>query len=152
MTIHELTEAECLDVLSRATVGRLACAHDDQPYVVPISLYFDGTAGVYSVSRVGQKVRWMRDNPKVCVEADEITDRFHWTSVIVMGTYEELTGAGGEANKLRQVMELLQQRSQFWLPATADIEDQAGHSEVVIFRIRITALSGRRTAHSGGMR
>ena len=101
MLIHQLTRDECLEVLSRATMGRLACAHGDQPYIVPISLHFDGTAGLYSFSTVGQKIHWMRNNPKVCVEADEVADRFHWTSVVVIGTYEELVDRPGESARTR---------------------------------------------------
>jgi uncharacterized protein len=36
MLIHEMTEKECSDALEQARVGRLACARDNQPYVVPI--------------------------------------------------------------------------------------------------------------------
>jgi uncharacterized protein len=40
---------------------------------------------LYGFSSVGRKIEWMRANPRVCVEADEVTDHFHWTSVIVSG-------------------------------------------------------------------
>ena len=36
MFIHEMTEFECRKALQQATVGRLACSRDNQPYVVPI--------------------------------------------------------------------------------------------------------------------
>lgn len=36
MLIHELSESECRKVLAGTNLGRLACAHDNQPYVVPI--------------------------------------------------------------------------------------------------------------------
>ena len=41
MLIHELTPAECYDVLGRATYGRLGCARYDQPYVVPFVFQLD---------------------------------------------------------------------------------------------------------------
>jgi nitroimidazol reductase NimA-like FMN-containing flavoprotein (pyridoxamine 5'-phosphate oxidase superfamily) len=143
MIVHELTEAECLEVLSRVTVGRLGCAHDGQPYVVPISFYYDGTASLYSFSTVGQKIQWMQQNPKVCLEVDHVEDRFHWTSVIVTGTFEEMS-TSDDAGDVRRVLEVLQQRSQWWLPATAHV---AGHDQrsVVLFRIRVNTVSGRRS-------
>ena len=91
MLIHELTRAQCLEVLMRVSVGRLACARHDQPYIVPVSFSFDPTdACLYSFSTVGQKIHWMRENPRVCVEVDEIDDHMHWTTVIVTGRYEEI--------------------------------------------------------------
>lgn len=36
MLIHRMTKAECLDLLARSRLGRLGCAHQNQPYVVPI--------------------------------------------------------------------------------------------------------------------
>ncbi|MBA3269928.1 MAG: pyridoxamine 5'-phosphate oxidase family protein [Acidobacteria bacterium] len=90
MTVHELTRPECLDVLRRSHVGRLACARDSQPYIVPISFDFDGDdACLYSFSTVGQKIHWMRDNPKVAVEVDDIVDRFNWTTIVMSRFYDE---------------------------------------------------------------
>ena len=41
MLIHDLTPQECRELIRRLAVGRLACARDNQPYVVPISYSFD---------------------------------------------------------------------------------------------------------------
>jgi nitroimidazol reductase NimA-like FMN-containing flavoprotein (pyridoxamine 5'-phosphate oxidase superfamily) len=38
MVIHEISREQCLRVLARAWVARLACAHENQPYVVPVYL------------------------------------------------------------------------------------------------------------------
>jgi len=34
--------------------------------------------------------QWMRQNPQVCLQADEIGNRWKWISVVVTGTYLEL--------------------------------------------------------------
>ena len=146
MLIHELTHTECLAVLSRATVGRLACARGDQPYVVPISFYFDGTSALYSFATVGQKILWMRDNPKVCVETDDVSDRFHWTSVVVTGLYEEIGKSPAEADELQRGLAFLEQHSHWWLPGAAKLDTSDHWSEAVIYRVRINAVSGRRAA------
>ena len=44
----------------------------------------------YVFSTFGQKVRWMRANPQVCVQTDQIENQGEWISVIVNGQYEEL--------------------------------------------------------------
>ena len=43
MFIHEMTEDECRTALERVTFGRLACARENQPYVLPISFTYDGS-------------------------------------------------------------------------------------------------------------
>jgi len=146
--ILELSHAECVEVLSRATIGRLACARDGQPYVVPITLSFDGTASLYSFSTVGRKVEWMRDNPKVCVEVDDIADRFHWTSLVVIGTYEELRDSPEDRDELRRAFELLQQHSLWWLPGAGTVGTGRRQTAPVVYRIRIATVTGRRAARS----
>jgi len=38
MVIREMSREECLRVLAGARLARLACAHENQPYVVPVYL------------------------------------------------------------------------------------------------------------------
>ena len=89
MVIQELTEQASRDLLARTHLGRLACAQGTQPYVVPFYFVYDNDC-LYSFSTVGQKIEWMRANPLVCVEADEVVSPEQWMSVIVFGRYEEL--------------------------------------------------------------
>src|ERR1022692_3975080 len=76
MFIEEMTEAECLTTLARTRLGRLACAHKNKPYVVPIYFVYEKFY-LYGFTTPGQKVEWMRSNPLVCVELDEIFDDTH---------------------------------------------------------------------------
>ena len=75
-------------------LARLACSRDNQPYVVPTYLVFFqpsiGDPRLYGFTTVGQKVEWMRSNPLVCVEVDEVESYSKWISVIVFGHYREL--------------------------------------------------------------
>jgi len=84
-----MTEEESGAFLTSASLGRLGCSLDNQPYVVPI--YFVYEPGyIYVLSTFGQKTEWMRANPKVCLEVDEVTNQSQWTSVIANGRYQEL--------------------------------------------------------------
>ena len=145
MLIHELTAAQCEEVLARASVGRLACARNDQPYIVPIFLYFDiSEKSLYSFSTLGQKIDWMRGNPKVCVEVEEILERSNWTTVIVFGHYEEIRDSEQERDVRRRAYELFQKRPEWWLPGAAKHTAGEEHHTPVIFRIRVNQTSGRR--------
>jgi uncharacterized protein len=146
MLIHELTAAQCADVLSRSNFGRLACARDGQPYVVPIHFAFDADRRcLYGFSIVGQKITWMRQNPKVCVEVEEISDRQRWTTVLVFGRYEEIQDTPEDAATRQRVWERFQQRPEWWMPAAARVRTQ-NHHAMVIYRVEIDRLTGRRAA------
>jgi nitroimidazol reductase NimA-like FMN-containing flavoprotein (pyridoxamine 5'-phosphate oxidase superfamily) len=140
--IHTLTRAECDAVLARASIGRLACARDDQPYLVPLHVAFDGYH-LYGVATVGQKVEWMRQNPRVCVEVDEIADPGLWTTVLVFGEYEEVPPSEKEARMWAQ--RLLESREAYWRPATARVTTHE-HFSPVVYRIRISSVTGRRAS------
>ena len=89
MVIQEMTERECRAMLAGTKVARLACARNNQPYIVPIRVDLDGEF-LYGYATLGHKIEWMRENPLVCLEIDEVITHAHWTSVVVFGRYEEL--------------------------------------------------------------
>ena len=94
MFIREMHREDCLRVLARTRLARLACSHENQPYVVPVYLgYEDADQCLYGFTTPGQKIEWMRDNPRVCVEVDEIAAIDRWVSVVAMGRFEELPDA-----------------------------------------------------------
>ena len=143
--VHELTRDECDGVLSRMHIGRLACARFNQPYVVPVSFVFDSIdRSLVGFSLVGQKVQWMRDNPRVCVEVDEIVDDIHWTTVIVNGLFREIGSADGA--ELARAQELLQARVSWWLPGTAKPAHGAERATPLFYRDAIREMTGRRTS------
>jgi len=81
MVINEMTQKECGAFLTSASLGRLGCSLDNRPYVVPIYFAYEPDY-IYVLSTFGQKTEWMRANPKVCLEVDEITSQSKWMSVI----------------------------------------------------------------------
>ena len=148
MQIHELTPKECAEVLQRTNLGRLACALGNQPYVVPIHFSFDPDRGcVYGFSTVGQKVVWMRENPKVCLEVEDVEDKDHWRTVVAFGRYEEIQDSPEESEARMRAQELFQQRPEWWLPAAAKVGSRERHA-VVVYRIHIDRVTGRRAARN----
>ena len=146
MLIEELTPHQCADVLERTNVARLACAKDGQPYVVPILFSFDRDRGcVYGFSTMGQKVLWMRDNPRVCLEVEDVQDKDHWETVVIFGRYEEIQESPEEAEARQRAEALFQRRTEWWLPAAAKVGSHQRHA-VVVYRIQIDRISGRRAA------
>ena len=147
MLIHQLTADQCREVLARTAIGRLACARDNQPHIVPVFFSYDPEANcLYSFATVGRKIEWMRMNPKVCVELDEIVDQFHWTTVLVTGRYQELRDAEHEGTARDRAQSLFQQQQQWWLPAVAPLSTGEERDRAVFYRILIDRVSGRRAA------
>jgi len=144
MVINEMNAKECAELLSRVSLGRLGCALDSQPYVVPIYFAYDGSY-VYMLSTVGQKIEWMRANPKVCLQADEVEGEGRWASVVATGQYEELrepqyTTEVGLARKL------LAKHLRWWQISMAERQLKAGDNLIapMFFRIRVESMSGLR--------
>lgn len=138
MHIREMTNRECWSTLAAAHLGRLACVLKDQPYVVPISFVVSDKL-VYSFALPGQKIAWMRHNPRVCLEVDDVRQADQWTSVVAEGCYEELSGADRE-----EAHALLQQRPMWWQPGAASrTEARPGaKSEPIYYRILVERISG----------
>lgn len=168
MLVQELPRQECIDALTRSTVGRLACAYNNQPYIVPINFAFEDIY-LYGFTTEGQKIEWMRANPLVCIEVDEIQNIFHWTSILVFGRYEELTDqpesqtrlptqitdrlppsnqvASGDISLSAHAHDLLQShRGSWWEPACASSTLRASKDKFIpiYYRICIDRITGRR--------
>lgn len=148
MVIHELTPADCAEVLSRTSVARLACCRMNQPYVVPVSFVYDPRqVCLFCFSSIGKKVEWMRANPSVCVEVEDLEDRFNWTTIVIFGRYSELTQAPEHRDQRHRALNLFGERSRWWLPGAARLSDSE-HESVVVYRINIDQMTGRRTTRA----
>jgi uncharacterized protein len=143
MVIHSMDAERCRQMLARVGYGRLACAKDNQPYIVPTYFAFEGD-NVYGFSLEGQKVAWMRANPRVCLEADEVASQFDWKTVIATGRYEELTDAPRFRTARALARKLLQQRYMAWqTPYEILHHRQTRESDPPVFyRIHIEHMSG----------
>ena len=147
MRIIPISQEECVEMLQRVSIGRLACSFDDQPYVVPVAFSYEPDC-LYIFSTFGKKIEWMRQNPKVCLQADEIVDRSDWLSVIVTGTYLELTGPQYEAQR-KHALERLGEYSLWWRIPLAERREQTTDLSIqsVFFRIDIQSMSGLRAMY-----
>lgn len=147
MLIREMTRDESVALLSRNRRGRLACARDGQPYITPIHFAHDADY-LYCFSTLGQKIEWMRTNPLVCVETEEVESSSTWATVIVLGRYEELPRTPArtpEYEEARRVGNaLLQDQPMWWEPGSSMLLDAQRELEIVYFRIDISDISGRR--------
>ena len=147
MEITPLSHDECLVVVAHVGFGRLGCSQDNQPYVVPIFFAYEDKY-LYVLSTHGKKIEWMRANPKVCVQVDEIElkGKSKWVSVLVNGEYQELPEPQFEKER-KHAHRLLQARPGWWVNVFAErrtSEEDDQHIVPLYFRIRIESTSGLR--------
>ena len=144
MVINEMTKEECGAFLAKASLGRLGCSLDNQPYVVPIYFVYEPDY-IYVLSTFGQKTEWMRANPKVCLEVDEIANQSQWISVIADGRYQELSEPQYTAER-DHARTLLEKRCRWWQNALGERQLRLGDHSItpLFFRIHIDSLTGLR--------
>ena len=145
MVIRELTRQASLDLLTRIHLGRLACARANQPYVFPIFFaYYEHS--LYCASTIGQGIEWMRENPLVAIEVDEIDSAQQWQSVIVSGRYEEIADTPETWDMRQLAWSLLQERKLWWEPGYAETILGGAERPMVplYFRIGIERITGHR--------
>lgn len=146
--LGSLTSAEIEQLLNDGLYGRLACTDGEEVYLVPVSyLYHDGF--IIAHSREGKKISMMRKHPAVCFEVDMVKDMCNWQTVILNGTYEELTEETERYEAMQLMVDHLMKLKVSETARPPHLEASRmhpGHEDgipVVVFRIRIKEKSGR---------
>lgn len=144
MLVRALSALECTKILMANRIGRLACAKDGQPYVVPF-YYAHSDAHLYAFSMPGKKIEWMRANPLVSVQVDEHGHGRGWRSVVADGRYEELPDHIGHKLQRDHAWSVLSKHSDWWEPGALKpvVPPAADSGPHVFFRILIEQVSGR---------
>ncbi len=141
-----LSEEGIEQVLRDQLLGHIGCHANDMTYIVPICYAYHGNC-IYGRTFEGMKLRMMRENPKVCFQAEHLESMGKWQSVICWGEFEELT----DTNKRNKGIEILQNRvsaimgdknlrvSQHWPFSIYDPDNFEG----IIFCIHISEKTGK---------
>ncbi len=147
MLVRDMNQEECRDLLVRLGFGRLGCASDNQPYVVPIYFAYEANC-LFGFSTAGQKIEWMRSNPLVCVAADEIVGEDNWASVLAFGRYEELLDNPKYAARRLNAHALLEQRTFWWREAiaTSQTRKEEVRPEPILYCIHVDKMTGHRAS------
>jgi uncharacterized protein len=144
--IGKLTESQIEELLHAQLIGRIGCHNNGTTYIVPVSYAYDGTY-VYVHSQEGMKTEFMRTNPSVCFQVDNLQDLANWQSVIAWGTYEELPDGPARSHAIDT---LLKRR----LPIVSSVTTHLGATwpfssegetkvEGIVFRIALKEKTGR---------
>jgi len=142
LKVEDMSPAEMHALLQRESFGHLGCARDGRPYVVPMHYAYDGKE-LFFFTTAGMKTQYIDANPQVCLQVEEITDRTHWRSVMVIGRAVELT----TGDETQRAMKLITERNPSLTPAISATQlDSVGRAvDIAIYRITPEIIDGRQT-------
>ncbi len=148
---RNLNQKERVELLKRNYIGYLGYIAGANPYVVPITYYYDDDShSIISYSSEGHKIAAMRKNPSVSICVDEIYSVNNWQSVLAHGTFEELSGIDAKY-MLHQfsegVKDIINQspnkNTRYISEFSAKIEKE---NAPMVFCIRIDEITGKKRA------
>lgn len=132
-----LNDSEVRTMFQSARVARLGCIVNGEPYIVPINVHFEDEC-LYSHSLPGLKIIGLRENPRACVQFDEIESDLRWRSAIAFGKFEEITRSSERADILTRLL----RKFPLLTPVESAIALDGASQEVIVFRIRIERFTG----------
>ena len=115
---------------------------------MPITFYYDpDTHSITSYSSEGHKIQEMRKNTAVCLGVDEIASIANWKSVLVQGTFEELSRIDAKhmlhefSDGVKKVIATLYgEHPKYISEFSAKIDAEEAP---IVFRININELTGK---------
>jgi len=132
-----LTNEAARHLFHEAHVVRLGCIVNGEPYVVPINCHLEGDY-LYSHSLYGLKISGLRENPRACVQVDQIESDLQWKSAMAVGKFEEVTKSSERADILTKLLH----RFPLLTPVESAIAIDGSSPEVIVFKIKIERLTG----------
>ena len=143
-TFRELSREECIALLDRHQVGRLAFTQRERLDIEPIHyVHLDGW--LYGRTQPGTKLEVLLHNRWVAFEVDEVNALFDWRSVVVRGGLYLLRAEGSDTERERYAQGVAAVRR--LIPA-AFTPDDPTPERAILFRIHVDELNGR-AAHGG---
>lgn len=90
----DLNSESCKQLLASNYIGRIGYITKNNTDIIPITYYYDADRhSIISYSGEGFKIDAMRKNESVSFQVDEIENINQWKSVLLYGTFEELSGS-----------------------------------------------------------
>jgi nitroimidazol reductase NimA-like FMN-containing flavoprotein (pyridoxamine 5'-phosphate oxidase superfamily) len=132
-----LKKDQALEILAEKRLGRLGCIANGDPYIVPINYYYDD-GFIYSHSLPGLKILALRQNPRGCLQVDQITSDLNWRSALAFGSFEEIDDTDQRAMVINRLLNDYPKLT----PVESQIALDGGSPQVIAYRIRIDRVTG----------
>lgn len=133
-SFRELDRGECIAILDRNHIGRVAFAFHDRVDIMPISYVYDD-GWLYLRTEVGDKLATIAHNRWVAFEVDEVEGPFDWRSVVVRGAVYLLDPEDGDHHRGVELLRTL-------IPKLFRQDHPVLLGDIVL-RIHVDEVSGR---------
>lgn len=145
--ITSLSKKECTQIIANNYVGHLAYIYNDRPYVVPITYFFDANKDIIGYSTEGHKTMALRKNNTISLEVSEIENINTWQSVLVHGTFIELSGSDAKkslhdfANGIKNLVMIKEDKDLHFINEfSTKIYDE---NVPIVFKITVHEITGK---------
>jgi len=145
----KITDRQIIDQIIRSSeVCRIAYAHNNLPYITPVSFGYDGQCIYIHTAKSGRKIDFLKKNNYVCFQFETdvktITDdksACKWTAA-----FKSVVGYGHmiEAKGFREQEYALNQIMQHYSGKSWPFEEKM-FSNVILWKIEIEELSGKQS-------
>jgi hypothetical protein len=141
----DLTRDECLAIIAKHHVARLAYTFHDKVDIEPIG-YVQSGGGLVFRTAPGSKIETLAHHPWVALEVDDAKGMFEWESVVVHGTMYVLhpTGNDAEVRAYNDAVNALRNVA----PETFREDDPVPFRSIVM-RLELDQITGRRATQNG---
>lgn len=145
--IRQLTDKECIYILTNNYIGHLAYIYNNKPFIAPITYFFDERINaIIGYSAEGHKIKAMRKNNTVSMEVSEIDSVNVWDSILVHGRFEELEGSEAKAHLhdfSLGVKDLIIRKEHRKLDFINQFSSKIYKDIPIVFLIRIDEITGK---------
>ncbi len=135
-----LSEAECLSILERNHLGRMAFTFHDRVDIRPLN-FVSGGDWLFGRTSPGEKLETTYHHRWVAFQVDEVTDPTNWVSVVVRGAFHLLAEQGSEEH--RTLLKRAREAVEGWDPLAFTDRDPAPF-RTELFGVAVQEISGRR--------
>ena len=145
--MKDLKKFEAIYILKNNYIGNLSYVWQNKPYVVPITFYYDEEEhSILSYAGEGHKINAMRINKYVSMGVAQIESVNKWQSILIHGTFEELSGAYAKqelhefVNGVKKTMFI---RDDKYPDLISEFSSKINSGKPIVYRIRISDITGK---------
>ena len=147
--VHKpLPEDKCLEILAKASVGRLGMCVGDEPYVVPLTYVWHEGKVVFHCATSGRKLEMLAANPRVCFQVDDesfvlpgakaCNFTVHYYSAMIAGEAHLVADAAARLAAIRALVAKYDPAGRAPVLNDSDLEGQ----EFLVYEIVPQSISG----------
>ncbi|MEM5565445.1 pyridoxamine 5'-phosphate oxidase family protein [Psychroserpens sp. AS72] len=146
--IRTLKQNESSRLLETNYIGNLSYIYQNRPFIAPITYFFDKANDVIiGYSAEGHKINAMRKNNNVSLSVSDIDSVNSWESVLVQGTFVELSGSDAKAQLhifSLGVKDLIINKEHRKLDFISEFSSKIYKDDLpVVFQIKVEEITGK---------